>query len=58
MNKFAIASILIICLLGCTSESKKKETLFTLLSELETGINFENMIVNQQDLNIFKYRNF
>jgi len=35
-----------------------KETLFTLLSPEETGIDFVNRIENNKDLNIFKYRNF
>src|SRR5690606_36238385 len=33
-------------------------TLFTLLGAERTGIDFENTVVNQKDLNIFKYRNF
>lgn len=36
----------------------KDETLFTLLSSEETGIDFVNKVVNQKDFNIFKYRNF
>lgn len=36
----------------------KKETLFSLLDEKQTGINFTNTITNSKDFNIFKYRNF
>jgi len=36
----------------------KGETLFTLLSSEETGVDFRNDIKNQKDFNIFKYRNF
>ena len=48
-------------------ESKKEEelktkenvaTLFTLLTPEETGIDFINVVVNQKNFNIFKYRNF
>jgi len=39
-------------------KEEKKNTLFTLLSSEETGIDFINKVVNQKDFNIFKYRNF
>ncbi len=42
-------------------ELKTKEnvaTLFTLLTPEETGIDFINVVVNQKNFNIFKYRNF
>ena len=41
-----------------TEVDNKKETLFTLMSPSETGINFVNKVVNQKNFNIFKYRNF
>ncbi|ULC59059.1 VCBS repeat-containing protein [Flaviramulus sp. BrNp1-15] len=41
-----------------TEVDNKKETLFTLMSPAETGINFVNKVVNQKNFNIFKYRNF
>ncbi len=52
----------------CISCAKKEEaqnvapevgdTLFTLLSSDETGIDFVNTVKNQKDFNIFTYRNF
>jgi hypothetical protein len=35
-----------------------KKTMFTLLTPEETNLEFNNMIENQKDFNIFKYRNF
>ncbi|MEM8509214.1 MAG: VCBS repeat-containing protein [Bacteroidota bacterium] len=37
---------------------EEKDTLFTLLSWEETGVDFVNEVENQKDFNIFKYRNF
>ena len=37
---------------------EKKDTLFSLLSPEESGIDFVNAVENQKDFNIFKYRNF
>ncbi|NER10335.1 Repeat domain-containing protein [Muriicola jejuensis] len=52
-------------LAACTSESGKKEaaeeaapTLFSLLPSSRTGIDFVNVVENQKNFNIFKYRNF
>ena len=42
---------------GCTDE-EKVTPLFSKLAATETNINFENSIVNTEDLNIFEYRNF
>src|SRR5690606_12712736 len=39
-------------------EQEQKETLFTLVSSEQSGIDFINTIENQKDFNIFKYRNF
>lgn len=39
-------------------EEKEENTLFTLLSQEETGVTFNNAVENQKDFNIFKYRNF
>ncbi len=38
--------------------SNSKDTLFKSLNESETGINFENKIVDTKMMNIFSYRNF
>lgn len=37
---------------------EQQETLFTLLSPEESGVSFVNVVENQKDFNIFKYRNF
>ncbi len=44
-------------LFSCT-ENKKKDGLFEEMAAKETGIDFENKVVNREDFNIFKYRNF
>ncbi|RZV69901.1 MAG: CRTAC1 family protein [Flavobacteriaceae bacterium] len=55
---------LVVLFYSCVKESDTKitkneeETLFTLLSSEETGVDFRNDIKNQKDFNIFKYRNF
>lgn len=65
--KFKASLVLSIILLSSSCTPKKdaektaeikKETLFSLLSPEETGIDFVNKIVNQKNFNIFKYRNF
>ncbi|MBT8238936.1 MAG: VCBS repeat-containing protein [Croceitalea sp.] len=62
-NFLKILSLLF--LLGaCTSKEKatdienEEETLFTLLTPEQTGIDFVNSVENQKNFNIFKYRNF
>ena len=63
-HNFFWAGILSFALLSACSKKEeetpevKKETLFSLLSPEETGVNFVNAIENQKDFNIFKYRNF
>ncbi len=63
MRIIAIFFICMSLLYSCESkeeEQSKKDnsTLFSLLSSKETGIDFINEVVNQKNLNIFKYRNF
>ena len=61
-----ISFILLLLLAACktetteeqTDDNDQKNTLFTLLSKEETGIDFVNVIENEPDFNIFKYRNF
>ena len=48
---------------ACTNQSEKKEpdqkqTLFHRLSAKETGIEFQNTLTIQEDLDVFRYRNF
>ncbi len=48
--------------ISCNKETEPtqeaKETLFTLMPSSKTGITFTNSVENQEDFNIFKYRNF
>ena len=48
---------------ACTNQGEKKEpdkkqTLFHRLSSKETGIEFQNTLTIQEDLDVFRYRNF
>ena len=48
---------------ACTNQGEKKEpdqkpTLFHRLSAKETGIEFQNTLTIQEDLDVFRYRNF
>ncbi len=60
----AILIALLSLFVGCKkdhkpeAEQQQQETLFTLLSPKETGVEFVNEIKNGKELNIFKYRNF
>jgi hypothetical protein len=63
--KIRCTALLVIPLLyiSCNEEAKKvnqdsNETLFTLLTTEESGVDFINYVENQKDFNIFKYRNF
>jgi len=55
-----ISAIILTVFTACqgNKEEIKKDTLFTVLSPEETGIQFVNEVVNQKNFNIFKYRNF
>ena len=62
MKKYMVLSLVLITL-ACSEkdqsvEKETKETLFTLLTPEESGIDFINYVENQKDFNIFKYRNF
>ncbi len=41
-----------------TSSNEKSNTLFTLVGSEQSNITFTNVVKNQKDFNIFKYRNF
>lgn len=57
--KISIAALLMYsCVDNDNANRSKEPTLFSLLSEEETGVVFSNNIKNQKDFNIFKYRNF
>jgi hypothetical protein len=48
---------------ACTNQEEKKEpdkkpTTFHRLSAKETGIEFQNTLTIQEDLDVFRYRNF
>jgi len=50
--------ILLLALLVFSCSSEEKESLFERLKPAETGINFENNLVNDEKLNIFSFRNY
>ena len=65
LSGLLIAIMLGIIVNSCESDKKKapitditNEPLFTLTNPEDTGIDFTNSVVNQKDMNIFKYRNF
>ncbi len=60
-KKFIFFIVALVILPSCTDEIEKLEVtkeLFTLLDPSDTGIEVENIIVNSDTMNIFKYRNF
>ncbi len=62
MRKYLILFQILITA-ACTNQSEKKEpekqqTLFHRLSSKETGIEFQNTLTIQEDLDVFRYRNF
>jgi len=64
LTKFPLAVAVIILFFSCNSEKNEEtkpessKTLFTQLSPNDTGVHFLNLVENQKDFNIFKYRNF
>ena len=67
VKNFLLSVFLIFLISSCQPEKKNlaenieydnEQTLFSLLSPGETGLDFINKVVNQKDFNIFKYRNF
>ncbi len=62
MHKTLLIIVIIVFSISCKNEknikSVNKDTLFTKLDASQTGINFINTIKNEEDFNIFKYRNF
>lgn len=63
LSKYSFVLVLSTLLLACNSNEKEEETgetspLFTLMSQEQTNIRFNNVVENQKDFNIFKYRNF
>ncbi|TDS19079.1 VCBS repeat protein [Maribacter caenipelagi] len=51
-------SLLILCCENAPEETKVTSKLFTLLPSNETGVNFNNIIKDDKDKNIFAYANF
>ncbi|AVI51054.1 RNA-binding protein [Pukyongia salina] len=63
LSKYSFVLVLSTLLLACNSNEKEEETgetspLFTLMSQEQTNIRFNNVVENQKEFNIFKYRNF
>ncbi|TVZ52906.1 VCBS repeat-containing protein [Dokdonia sp. Hel_I_53] len=59
-NSHTIIGLLICCFfLSCNTDKSEASTkLFSLLDSKETGIDVINKVVNTNEINIFKYRNF
>ena len=59
-NNYILLACIFALLISCqgNEEETPKDTLFTSMTPEETGIQFENTVVNQKNFNIFKYRNF
>ncbi len=55
---FFFYCVVAIAFMTCSSEKKKRETLFTSISSNESGIAFENLLPFNKDFNIYTYRNF
>ena len=51
-------SLLVLCCENAPEETKATPNLFTLLSSNDTGIDFNNIIKDDKDKNIFAYANF
>lgn len=51
-------SLLVLCCENAPEETKATPKLFTLLSSNDTGIDFNNIIKDDKDKNIFAYANF
>ncbi|MFD2586432.1 VCBS repeat-containing protein [Croceitalea marina] len=64
LNKIYYFLLMFLCLTNCTNDLEKNKTqraenkLFTKLETQTTGIDFINTIENEEDFNIFLYRNF
>ncbi|MDT0606690.1 VCBS repeat-containing protein [Croceitalea rosinachiae] len=63
--KYLLTILVIFSVCACNEETgddkesiPEPEKLFTLLKSNETGVNFINKVENQNNFNIFKYRNF
>lgn len=58
-KQFTFLSLALVLTLSCKNEiTKDKNTLFINRLSTETGLNFENKVVDNRNVNIFSYRNF
>lgn len=55
---FVLITLLLISAIACTSHQKEEPPLFSELDPKETGVQFENKVINTPEFNIYKYRNF
>ncbi len=64
IKRLILLTLLSLFIISCdkttstVSTEEKKQTLFTEMPSDSTGISFINTVENQEDFNIFKYRNF
>ncbi|MCF2444438.1 VCBS repeat-containing protein [Dyadobacter sp. CY345] len=52
------AFLIAVFLVFSCKKSQNKDHLFELVDASESGVDFENKVINQEDFNIFTYRNF
>ncbi|MEL7147690.1 MAG: FG-GAP repeat protein, partial [Bacteroidota bacterium] len=55
---FLVFGLLVACNTNTENDQPASPTLFTQLTSAETGIAFNNLVENQKEFNVFKYRNF
>lgn len=59
MKACGILLIMPLLFLSCNSnETADRENLYTLLSPSDTGVDFENNVIYEEEFNVYTYRNF
>jgi len=53
-----VITLTVLLLISCQSDNKQIDTVFKLLDESETEIDFSNDLQFDNDFNVYKYRNF
>jgi len=55
MNRILILALGLVCLAGCTTNSKNDQKIFRQLSAKQTGLDFKNTLTENDSLNYFTY---
>src|ERR1700683_2989800 len=60
LTNFKILFVFSLAMFACNAkkEDKVENPLFKLMPSSQTGIDFNNKVVDTKDFNVFKYRNF